>query len=314
VVTLGDRRLLLPCLESVARQTHQPLEGLVVLNESPPEAASALQPLFPRFFFIPLAGNQMYCAAHNAGIRRAQGDLILCLNDDIVLAPDFVAQALRAFGKDPLIGSVNGRLMRPDGRTVDSLGFAWSRCRYPREPRQGKSWAQEDGRGRYIFGANGAAAFYRRGMLEAVKVGQEYFDEGYGIYYEDYDLAWRAFNAGWKAYYCPDAAAVHERGASTRLGPEPRWPLLGRFALTRLSADLKARLVRNRYATMVKNDSAGTFMRDLIFIFLYDFRLWAYLLIFDRRAVSIFFRDRRFWRRAWTQRRLISSARRPGAG
>ena len=52
-----------------------------------------------------------------------------------------------------------------------------------------------------MFGASGAAALYRRAMLDDVRVEGEWFDENFFAYREDADLAWRAQLLGWRCRY-----------------------------------------------------------------------------------------------------------------
>jgi hypothetical protein len=45
------------------------------------------------------------------------------------------------------------------------------------------------------------------------------FDEGFRLYGEDIDLAYRAMQAGWERWYVPDAVVRHEHKAET----DKRW-------------------------------------------------------------------------------------------
>ena len=67
-----------------------------------------------------------------------------------------------------------------------------------------------------VFGASGAAALYRRAMLEDVRVLGEYFDEDFFAYREDADLAWRARLLGWSCLYVPTALAPSTGAGSRR--------------------------------------------------------------------------------------------------
>ena len=57
----------------------------------------------------------------------------------------------------------------------------------------------------------GAFLFLRREMLDELGG----FDEGYRLYGEDIDLAYRASKAGWERWYVPVAKAVHSHQAVT---------------------------------------------------------------------------------------------------
>jgi GT2 family glycosyltransferase len=55
----------------------------------------------------------------------------------------------------------------------------------------------------------GAFLFLRRELLDELGG----FDEGYRLYGEDIDLAYRARKAGWERWYVPDARVAHVHAA-----------------------------------------------------------------------------------------------------
>ena len=283
VVSLEKGPMLAKCLDSIAAQTHKGLRCSVFLNKADEKLALRLKESYEDFDLYHCPDNELYCRPMNKGIARSVGDFVLCLNDDVVLSPDYIKQALTAMGRDKKIGSVSGCLLREDKVTVDSTGFLWDRSRKPHDRGYGKKMRPAYKSDGYIFGANGAAAFYRRSMLEAVKFGPEYFDEKFCFYYEDLDLAWRAHRLGWLAFYCGSAVAYHKRGAVAHIEPGPR--LLRHFAFTRISPELQARFIRNRYATILKNDRLLRFLIGLPWIFFYEARIYLYLLFFRRNVL-----------------------------
>lgn len=185
---------------------------------------------------------------------------------------------------DEKIGMVSGCVMRWGESRLDSAGLIWSRSRKPCDRGYGEPAPARYPAG-FVFGVNGAVAFYRRTMLEDIKTGGEYFDESYGIYYEDLDVSWRARNRGWRAYYQPSALAYHKRGGSTRFAKQPVPAFLRSFAVSRLPHDLKVRLVKNRYRTIIKNDSLFSLLADLPWVLFYEIRLLLYLVFFDRKVL-----------------------------
>ena len=71
----------------------------------------------------------------------------------------------------------------------------------------------------YVFGACGGAAMYRMEMLEAVRMGGEFFDESYFAFGEDLDLSFRAQSLGYKCLAVPSARVYHRvRATASRLG------------------------------------------------------------------------------------------------
>jgi GT2 family glycosyltransferase len=303
VVSALKEDMLADCLLSVSRQTYPIRECFVFLNGVLPQDALSWQRRFPKYHFFPSACDALYCRPQNEGIAKSKGAYCLCLNDDVILDPAYIEHAVKAMAVDVRVGIISGCLLRPDAVTVDSAGLIWSRSRKPHDRGYGQKKKVRYGAG-FVFGVNGAAAFYRRKMLEDIREGSEYFDESYGIYYEDLDVSWRAQKKGWKAFYCPDAVATHRRGATTRARTSAAPLFLRNFALVKLSHDLKVRQVRNRYAVLIKNDDWRALLRDLPFILFYEIRLWTYLLFFDRHVLSSIFKDRSFFSSAFAKRRL----------
>jgi GT2 family glycosyltransferase len=64
-------------------------------------------------------------------------------------------------------------------------------------------------------------------------------DDAYAFYFEDYDLCWRARQAGWRVGICSDATAVHVGGGSSSRREPQRW--------FRQYNQSRARYLRKRY-------------------------------------------------------------------
>lgn len=189
--------------------------------------------------------NVGFSGAHNRLIARTDAACYLCLNPDAVLTVDYVARLVEALEATPEAGSATGRLLRLDTPDVlDSTGIVMTR-----DQRHLDRGADEPAAGRFedgpeeIFGPSGAAALYRRAMLDDVAVRGEIFDEDFFAYREDADLAWRARVQGWTSLYVPAAVAHHRR----RVTPARRRDLPA--AVNRYS-------VRNRFLLRIKNQSA----------------------------------------------------------
>jgi GT2 family glycosyltransferase len=284
IASYNNRTIIGECIVSVLGQTHPGIEIVLVDNASTDGTADFVSENFPGVRVLRNGSNELFCKAQNSGIRASSGEYVLVLNSDAVLDSRFVEEALNPMEARPDVGSVTGRILRKGGGVIDTTGLFLGRDRRPVDRGYGEP---DDGRYMepgYVFGAGGVAPLYRRDMLEDVSIDGEYFDENYGAFYEDLDLAWRAAARGWKAWYAPAAVAWHMRGATARTAAPGRG-LMRRYALARLPDSLKSRLVVNRYLTMVKNDTPGGFLLNLPFIAFYDLRLWFYLLLFSPRAI-----------------------------
>ncbi|MGH9337434.1 MAG: glycosyltransferase family 2 protein, partial [Vicinamibacteria bacterium] len=152
-------------------------------------------------------------------------------------------------------------------------------------------------RGEYVFGASGAAALYRRRMLEDVAVDGEYFDEDFFAYREDADLAWRAQLLGWRAVYTPLAVATHAR----RVVPERR---------ASLPKEINMHSVKNRFLLRIKNQTLTEFFALLPPSLFRDLQVFGYVALFERSSLpGLVFVARRL-RKTWSKRRQIMARRR----
>ena len=99
------------CLESLRQQTSQAFRTVVVDDGSTDETAAALAQDFPEVEVVTGDGNLFWTAGVNAGIRRALAlgaTRVMTLNNDVITAPDFVAQMLAAADLHPtaVLGSL----------------------------------------------------------------------------------------------------------------------------------------------------------------------------------------------------------------
>jgi GT2 family glycosyltransferase len=124
----------------------------------------------------------------------------------------------------------------------------------------------------YVFGASGAAAVYRRQMLEDVAYKGEFFDEIFFAYREDVDLAWRAQHRGWRCRYLPTALARHRRRvAPGRRAQLPAW--INRISLA------------NRWRMIAKNETSFGWRHDWPAILGRDLATIAYCVLREQKTL-----------------------------
>jgi GT2 family glycosyltransferase len=289
------------CLDSLQSQTYRDLEIIAIDNSLDDNFSRSIRERYSEVKFYCQDNDISYCQALNLGISQSKGDFLLCLNDDITLDREFIKEAMGAFFLSQQIGGVSGKILRKDGKTIDSTGLFLSLWRSAKERGYGSpDTGQFEERG-YIFGVNGAAALYRREMLEAIKVDSDYFDADYHFFYEDLDIAWRAKRLGWRCYYIPEAVAYHIRGASARAPEGIDKPYARRY----LNTDLEFDLLKNRYLTLIKNESSVSFLLHLPFTLFYDLAAWIHILIFRPALAIKFFSRTEYLLRAFHKRKII---------
>jgi GT2 family glycosyltransferase len=297
IVTWNSAPFLGPCLFSLRALVRPPEEIIVVDNASSDGTAAIVRETFPEVRLIETGGNAGFCRANNLGIARSTSPFVLVLNPDTTLDARFLEELLPVF-EDPRVGIAAGKLLRFDGVTLDSAGQMLGRSRQPIDRGFGTKDSGQYDQDAKIFGACGAAALYRRTMLEQIKDGPGlYFDETFFAFYEDLDLAWRARRAGWRAIYRYRATGRHARGgATTAAGPKRFTALLGR------SPEVRFLVARNRWLTILRNDRPGDFMLSLPFVLARDIATLGAIVVTSPGVLARLWREREAFGRAVAKR------------
>ncbi len=153
-----------------------------------------------------------------------------------------------------------------------------------------------------MFSVCGAATVFSRPALEKLALDGEYYDEDFFMFWEDFDIGWRAGLLGLKAYFAPDAIAYHFRSATL---PRSFW---SRFSLALARpASLRRHLVKNRYLTLVKNFRWRRDGLRLPFVVLKDLLWVGALTIRSPEIIIAMARSRSVFRKAWGKRKLIKA-------
>lgn len=296
IVSWNSAGYLPGCLESLRALERRPAELVVVDNESRDDSVELVRRGYPEAEIVEQQGNSGFCRANNVGIRQTRSPLVLLLNPDTRLEARFVEELLPCF-EDPRVGIACGKLLRFDGRTLDSAGQQLGRSRRPLDRGYGRTDRGQFDRDEEVFGACAAAALYRRSTLESIADGDgEFFDERFFAFCEDLDLAWRARRLGWKTVYRHRAVGYHARGGSAER-PGRRGP-----AMLRRSPGIRFHIVKNRWLTMARNDTLRSVMLDLPFILARDLATLALLAATSPSVIA----------RLWRSRPLLAESRERG--
>jgi GT2 family glycosyltransferase len=280
ITTYNSASVLKACLESVLQQDYPEREIIIVDNASSDATREVLQEFETRARVIRNDKNVGFAAGQNQAMAHARGDWLLSLNPDVILSPDFIGRLVAAGDCEERVGAACGKLLRwKPGSSVERTNVIDSTGIYfLRNLRHLDRGSDEADRGQYqqpeyVFGATGAAALYRRTMVQNISVKGEFFDEDFFAYREDADVAWRAQLMGWSCLYIPNAVAWHVR----RVTPE-------RFRA--LPDEINRHSIKNRFLMRVKNVSPSLYLRLLIPITTRDLLILGYCALFNRGLLS----------------------------
>lgn len=254
ILTYNSEKYIEDCLKSVSGQTYKDVEVIVVDNNSKDRTRGILEKINGNQRVILNNENLGYTGGNNIGIRKSRGEYIVVINPDVVLDENYVEIIVDEFKKDLQIGSVQGKCYQLNNglktKIIDTVGFKFFKSGRIIDEGQGDEDIGQYEEERKIFGVNGNAAAYRRTTLNDIKYKEEYFDEDFFYCAEDFDLAYRAENRGWKCVYIPQAILWHDRYSAKSISGG--WK---EFRKTRKSQSLWLRKMswRNVWLTFIKN-------------------------------------------------------------
>jgi len=203
-----------PCLDSLATQVD---ELVITVNPGGSPSTNGAR-------VIENERTLGFGANINRGVAATSAPFVVVSNPDIEVTPGAIA-ALTAFADaHPRCGIAAPQLRYPDGRWQPSRrSFPTVRGTLVRRtPVRRVLHPEERQRRHYLLDERptepaesdwllGAFLLLRRELLDELGG----LDEGYHLYGDDIDLAYRARKAGWERWYVPDAVVVHHHQALT---------------------------------------------------------------------------------------------------
>ena len=302
IVSYNSEKFLEKSLHSLVQQSVKFKRIVVVDNCSSDDSLEITGAFKDEVTTLALTSNGGYSQAANTGIKITDSHLVLVANSDIILEKDFNARVIEKFREDKTIAMLSPLILRFDKKTVDSAGQDCSPALYPSEigfNRNIEAISAEI-KERAVFSVCGAATVFSRKALERLKINHEYYDEDFFLFWEDFDMGWRANLMGLKIIFYPKAVVYHYRSGTLKPNFFARFSL----ALARPSA-IKYHLIKNRYLTLIKNFRLKLHYRSIPFIFLKDI-IWVTLLTLSSPKIIIaLMKSGKYIKRALKKRKWI---------
>ena len=215
IVNWNGRDITLDCLASLSAVTYANFRTVVVDNASSDGSAEAIRNRYPGVEVLPMQENRRFAGGNNAGIRHALShgaDLLLLLNNDTTVEPQFLSALVTRLRRDNRLGVAAPMIYYFD--QPDRIWFAggslsmWTgtmRHIGIREFDAGQFAAA-----RPIDYATGCCILTKRTVIE--RVGD--LDERYFMYAEDADWCMRVRRAGFGIFFEPEARVWHKLSVS----------------------------------------------------------------------------------------------------
>lgn len=234
IVNWNGAAHLQTCLPSLLGQSLPPSEVLIADNGSVDDSERVAESFGAKL--LPLGENRGIAAAGNHAARRATGEFLLFLNNDMRFDREFVRTLVEGLTSDGSIFAVDGIQYDWDGSQRVHLATQLGRGApagldgLPLLP--GLFLYQEPTAAPTLACAtSGANMLVHRERFQALGG----FDDRFFAGYEDVDLCWRAWLFGWKSVFLPGAVCWHRVGGSSgsRAASSARFrgTLIGRLVL-----------------------------------------------------------------------------------
>jgi GT2 family glycosyltransferase len=201
----------LPFTITAAERTGMAYEIIIVDDASTDGSVSFIEDHYKGVVLLKNKTNRGFSFSCNEGMKKAKHDLLLFLNSDVKLNPDYFEQQWRYFENEDTFG-VMGRIMSMDESRLEDA------ARYPK-------FTGCKLKATYFFYSNeqnnnipttylsGANALVDAKKMKSIKG----FDQIFSPFYaEDLDLGLRAWRLGWKCYYEHQSICYHQTSSTTK--------------------------------------------------------------------------------------------------
>ncbi len=217
ILNWNGEKLLEQFLPSV-RKYSEGVDIYVADNASTDNSIDYVKSEFPKVKIIKNATNGGYAKGYNDALKHVDADVFCLLNSDIEVTPNWLSPIISEFETNAATDIIQPKILDYKNKSyfeyagaaggfLDKYGYAYCRGRIFN--------TIEKDNGQYndtipVFWASGACFFIKKSTFEALNG----FDESYFAHFEEIDLCWRAFNAGFNTKYVGASTVYHVGGAT----------------------------------------------------------------------------------------------------
>jgi len=274
IVTYNSEEFIRECINSILNSKFKEIEVIIVDNASSDNTPFILNEYKNKQLIKIFLNNRNvgFAKACNIGAMYARGKYLVFLNPDTIVSPNWLSAIYKIFSEKNNIAIIQPLLLDYyDHRKVYSggllllhpfVGFYWSLGNNDIKKIKEKS------KNMYFAFATGAALCIRKDVF--TKVGG--FDDTFFLYFEEIDLNWRVWLAGYKSICTFNSVVYHAGGKGASLSSIARKYLRAYF------------IHRNWFRHIIKNFTVKNLIKCLI----------IGLILFLLRDVYILFKNREY--------------------
>ena len=217
ILNWNGKQLLEQFVPSVITYS-QEADIYVADNASTDDSVSLLKQQFPQVHIIQNDVNGGYAKGYNDALKHIEADVFCLLNSDIEVTQNWLAPIIEEFQSNSNTAIIQPKILDfkkkshfeyagAAGGFIDKYAYPFCRGRIFDTIEEDKGQYDDT---KTVFWASGACFFIRKSTFESLNG----FDETYFAHFEEIDLCWRAFNAGFSAKYIGTSTVYHVGGAT----------------------------------------------------------------------------------------------------
>jgi GT2 family glycosyltransferase len=206
---------LLNCVSHVKKSKFKDVELIVVNNGLKKSFKKEILGIYPGAIHINKKINTGFTGGNIEALKYATGDVVLLLNDDAIMHPEAIKNAVRLFESSNDIGIVGGKIFTLSDNHPPLRESNPFHTYQKINPFGGEAITSNfDPIIADVDSVSGSMFFIRREVIDSIG----FLDDRFFAYYEETDLASRARLAGWRVVYGGNIKLWH-KDASTN--PDP---------------------------------------------------------------------------------------------
>lgn len=213
IVNYNGKKWLKNCLDSLSLQTYKRFEVILVDNASSDGSIQYVKKCYPTVRIVENKSNRGFAGGNNDGLKVAQGEYILLLNNDTTVEKKFLKNFIKAFDKIPHLGCAQSKLLlMSKPHKTDLVGSYWTDSSFLYY----YGYEKDASLAKYntpmpFFSNKGASVLIRRDLIDKYGL----FDDDFWCYYEETDFCHRLWLMGYECWYWPNAICYHAGGGTS---------------------------------------------------------------------------------------------------
>ena len=191
---------------------------IVIDNDSSDSSVDFLSQNYPSIKLVQNTSNGGYAKGYNDGLKDISEPILILLNSDVEVSPNWLDPLLIKFNSNPSIAALQPKILDFNSKNkfeyagacggfIDYLGYPFSRGRIFDHLEEDTAQYEDEIE---IFWASGACLVIKNEVFKKLNG----FNELLFAHMEEIDLCWRIHNEGLKIYSVPSSKVYHLGGGT----------------------------------------------------------------------------------------------------